>query len=197
MGMRIALYKGKRGGFAGAFDAAVRWWTRGAYSHVELIFSDGMSASASSRDGGVRFKRIDFNPEHWDFVELKVNEEQLRASVLKSLEQNEAERRIEDIAARAFIAEEYERAVIAYRLGQGFDEEEARAFFEKREGLGYDYFGLFGFVWRPHNGISRRWFCSEAVAAALGIPDPWRFCPNTLAAVAMSPLKKSTSLPRR
>jgi hypothetical protein len=139
--MKIALYKGKRGGFAGAFDAAVRWWTRGPYSHVELVFSNGLSASSSTRDGGVRFKRIDFKPEHWDFVELKVDEE------------------------------------------QGFDEEYARAFFEEREGLGYDYFGLFGFIWRPGSGVSRRWFCSEAVAAALGYRDPWRFCPNTLAAV--------------
>jgi hypothetical protein len=119
----------------------VRWWTRGPYSHVELVFSNGLSASASARDGGVRFKRIDFKPEHWDFVELKVDEE------------------------------------------QGFDEEYARAFFEEREGLGYDYFGLFGFIWRPGSGVSRRWFCSEAVAAALGYRDPWRFCPNTLAAV--------------
>jgi hypothetical protein len=147
--MKIALYKGKRGGFAGAFDAAVRWWTRGAYSHVELVFSDGMAASSSTRDGGVRFKRIDFKPDHWDFVEIDG------------------------------------------------DECNAADWFGERLGAGYDYLGLFGFVWRPHNGISRRWFCSEAVAAALGIPDPWRFCPNTLAAVAISALKKSTSLPRR
>jgi hypothetical protein len=123
--MKVALYKGKRGGFAGAFDAAVRWWTRGAYSHVELIFSDGMSASASARDGGVRFKFIDYHPDRWDFVEIDGDEE-------------------------------------------------------------YDYFGLFGFVWRPGIGKSRRWFCSEAVAAALKFEEPWRFCPNTLAAVIRS-----------
>jgi hypothetical protein len=153
--MKVALYKGKRGGSAGAFDASVRWWTRGPYSHVELIFSDGMSASASSRDGGVRFKRIDFKPEHWDFIDLSVDEEHARASILKQLEHD-------------------------------FDEEAARAFFKEREGLRYDYFGLFGFVWRPGIGKSRRWFCSEAVAAALKFEEPWRFCPNTLAAVIRS-----------
>ena len=173
--MKVAFYKGKRGGFAGAFDATVRWWTRGAYSHVELIFSDGMSASASARDGGVRFKRIEFKPEHWDFVDLKVDEKQLRALILKSLEQEDELRRS--------IADKLVRALTAHGLNQGFDEEYARAFFEERKGLGYDYFGLFGFIWRPGVGKSRRWFCSEAVAAALKFEEPWRFCPNTLAAV--------------
>ena len=134
--MKVALYKGKRGGFAGAFDAAVRWWTRGAYSHVELVFSDGMAASSSTRDGGVRFKRIDFKPDHWDFVEVDGDEE-------------------------------YARAFIAERVGQG-----------------YDYFGLFGFVWRPHSGSALLWFCSEIVLGALKFGDPWQFNPNMVAVIA-------------
>lgn len=132
--MQLAFYKGRRGGFAGAFDAAVRWWTRGPYSHVELVFADGIAASASQRDGGVRFKWITFRPERWDFLPV------------------------------------------------AGDEVAARAWFARHEGAGYDYAGLFGFVWRPGNGIGRRWFCSEAIAAALGYRDAWRFCPNTLAA---------------
>lgn len=132
--MKLACYKGKRGGTAGFFDAAVRWWTRGPYSHVELVFSDGMSASSSMRDGGVRFKEIEYHPDRWDFIEVDG------------------------------------------------DEECARAFFTERLGQGYDYFGLFGFVWRPHNGAASLWWCSEIVTAALGMKDPWRFCPNTLAA---------------
>jgi hypothetical protein len=134
--MKVALYKGKRGGFAGAFDAAVRWWTRGAYSHVELIFSDGMSASASARDGGVRFKDIEYHPDRWDIIEIDG------------------------------------------------DEEYARAFFEKRVGLKYDYFGLFGFVWRPHSGSALLWFCSEIVMGALKFDDPWQFNPNMVGAIA-------------
>jgi hypothetical protein len=134
--MKVALYKGKRGGFAGAFDASVRWWTRGAYSHVELIFSNGMSASASARDGGVRFKDIEYHPDRWDIIEIEA------------------------------------------------DEEYARAFFEKRVGLGYDYFGLFGFVWRPHSGSALLWFCSEIVMGALKFDDPWQFNPNMVGAIA-------------
>jgi hypothetical protein len=134
--MRLAFYKGRRGGFAGLFDAAVRWWTRGPYSHVELVFSDGLAASASQRDGGVRFKPITFHPDRWDFVPVDG------------------------------------------------DEDAARAWFAGHWGAAYDYAGLFGFVWRPGKGASRRWFCSEAIAAALGYGDAWRFCPNTLAVIA-------------
>lgn len=41
------------------------------YSHVELVFSDGMSFSSSPRDGGVRFKAIEFNPDRWVFFRLR------------------------------------------------------------------------------------------------------------------------------
>jgi len=68
--MIAAFYKSTRPGLAGLYNRLVRWWERGKYSHVELIFSDGLAASSSYMDGGVRFKRIDFHPEHWDFIEL-------------------------------------------------------------------------------------------------------------------------------
>jgi hypothetical protein len=174
--MKVALYKGKRGGFAGAFDASVRWWTRGPYSHVELVFSDGMSASASARDGGVRFKRIDFKPEHWDFIDLSVDEEHLRTLILKRLEQESEQNRQ--------IADNLAKALIAQCLTQVFDEKYARAFFEERRGLRYDYFGLFGFVWRPHSGSALLWFCSEIVMGALKFDDPWQFNPNMVGTIA-------------
>ena len=33
---------------------------------------------------------------------------------------------------------------------------------------------------RGQIGDQRKWFCSEAVAAMLGFPEPWRFDPMTL-----------------
>lgn len=134
--MKIAFYKGSRPGFNGLFDAAVRWWTAGPYSHVEVIFADGLAATSSARDGGVRYKAIEFLAERWDFIDL-------------------------DPAL----------------------EPEARAWFDQHLGRKYDHAGLFGFAWRPVYGSDSRFFCSEAVAAALGLSDPWRFCPNTLHAV--------------
>jgi hypothetical protein len=51
---------------------------------------------------------------------------------------------------------------------------------KKHAGAGYDLPGLFGFILRvvPHDG--QRWFCSEACAAMLGLPEPWRYDPGTL-----------------
>jgi hypothetical protein len=51
---------------------------------------------------------------------------------------------------------------------------------------GYDLLGLLGFVWRRQQGDKARWFCSEAVADVLGIPEPWRFDPCALHAVLAS-----------
>lgn len=50
----------------------------------------------------------------------------------------------------------------------------------------YDLLGLLGFVWRRQTGEQRKWFCSEAVAAMLGFPEPWRFDPMALWAALSS-----------
>lgn len=63
--MYAAFYKGTRPGIQGNFNRICRWWLRGDFSHTELIFSDGMSASASFIDGGVRIKYIDYDDERW------------------------------------------------------------------------------------------------------------------------------------
>jgi len=48
------------------------------------------------------------------------------------------------------------------------------------ERQGYDVLGLLGFFWRRQIGSQSRWFCSEAIAAMLGWPDPWRLDPMAL-----------------
>lgn len=70
MSFRAAFYKGTRPGLYGLYNRVVRLWTRGKYSHVEIVFNDGVSASASFLDGGVRFKCIDYDPAKWDFINL-------------------------------------------------------------------------------------------------------------------------------
>lgn len=45
---------------------------------------------------------------------------------------------------------------------------------------GYDLLGFVGFIARVLGHDKRRWFCSEAVAEMLGIPDAWRFDPCSL-----------------
>jgi hypothetical protein len=136
MPFRLALYKGTRPGLPGIYNRLVRWWTRSPYSHCELVFSDGIAASSSFADGGVRFKWIEFEPEHWDFIALP------------------AER-----------------------------EEAAYAWFNAHRGQKYDLMGNLQFIIARIPSDGRKWFCSEAVAAALGISDPWRFDPATLGVV--------------
>jgi len=60
-------------------------------------------------------------------------------------------------------------------------EKAAEAWFFVHRGAKYDLLGNLQFVLSPIPHTQGRWFCSEAVAAALGIPDPWRYSPGTLA----------------
>jgi hypothetical protein len=76
--MKLAFYKAP----GDKYDRAIRIWTGryllvpARYSHVELVAGaacpDGAwnCISASPRDGGVRWKRITFDPGKWDFLEL-------------------------------------------------------------------------------------------------------------------------------
>lgn len=66
--MKIAFYKGAYGTAA---DKVICWSTLSSYSHCEILFSDGMCASASYRDKGVRFKAIPMDHK-WDVFDLHV-----------------------------------------------------------------------------------------------------------------------------
>ena len=131
--MQAAFYKGRREGLAWFYNRLVRLFEGGPYAHCELIFSDGISASASWMDGGVRFKQIRFSPNNWDIIELP-----------------------------------------------GSDEDTARAWFARHDGQKYDMLGNLKFLLKiiPHS--RDKWFCSEALAAALGMDDPWSYGPNSL-----------------
>jgi len=60
-----------------------------------------------------------------------------------------------------------------YRLP--FKAEPVREWFIAHEDCDYDLFGLLGFVWRPWRGSRRKFWCSEACAASIGMAEPWRF----------------------
>lgn len=65
--MRVAFYKRDRT----FFGRLISWWTRSEYTHVELVFGDGMFFSAHPADGGTRYKKFDLSDlSHWDFYEL-------------------------------------------------------------------------------------------------------------------------------
>lgn len=66
------------------------------------------------------------------------------------------------------------------------DELAARMWFVEHRGQQFDHRGILGFVWGLDKGDPDRWFCSEAVAAALRLRDPFRFDPAMLYALAHS-----------
>lgn len=68
--MKIAFYKGTPKGWRGLYSRGVRIVTKGHYSHCEVIFKDGVSASSSIAHGGVRFALVTYNDAEWDFVEV-------------------------------------------------------------------------------------------------------------------------------
>jgi len=128
--VKVAFHKtGKRVG-----DRLIKWWDAGPYSHCEVVFSDGLWASASLMDNmKVRGKHINPSKGSWDYLELPAS---------------------------------YELA--------------ARNFFARTEGADYDLFGLLHFVIAPIQGSKDKYWCSEWVAEALGLQEPWRYGPNGL-----------------
>ncbi len=134
--LELAFYKGRKR----LFNRLVAWWTRGPYSHCELIAQSGFNGgslcwSSSMMDGGVRQKLIVLDPEHWDLISIEVTDEQAQFAV---------------------------------------------NWFVSHNGQRYDTIGLLGFIWRAAVDNPSNWVCSEALSAALGFIEPWRFDPNTL-----------------
>lgn len=140
--MRLLFYKDA----FGPFEWLIQLLTWSRFVHVELAVAHGpgwaLVWSSSSRDGGVRLRRIDVRPEAWESV---------------------------DIA----------------------DHPGALAWFAAHEGQRYDWLGVARFVLPFIPQGRRRWFCSEAVAAALGLPRPHKWTPADLHKWALDAVMKA------
>lgn len=85
--LKLAFYKAEYGTVT---DKVVASIIKSKYSHVELVLSNGICASASPREKGVRFKRIDLDNGKWDLYQIKqgiLNEEKVKLWFLKHLNQ--------------------------------------------------------------------------------------------------------------
>lgn len=76
--MKVAFYKNSKSFFWKAIRIKQKYiqklsWRYSRFSHVELVFSDGMSFSSSEQDHWVRFKKIDFKVENWEFIDLNIS----------------------------------------------------------------------------------------------------------------------------
>ena len=77
MSCKIAFYKGLSAPGKDWTDWLICKWTRGPYSHVELVIGDYMYSS-SPRDGKVRRKTHIFDDKTWDYVEIdNINEQNI------------------------------------------------------------------------------------------------------------------------
>lgn len=71
--IKIAFHIEEKG-FKHFFDHLITFFAGKPFTHAELVFCDGSCCSASTRDGGVRYKKITFRPEAWAFIELPIKE---------------------------------------------------------------------------------------------------------------------------
>lgn len=67
-----------------------------------------------------------------------------------------------------------------FRIKTDRTKEEVKDWFIKRDHHKYDWFGVLGVVLPFKFHKKRRWFCSEAVAASLGMRDPSKLTPELL-----------------
>jgi len=72
----VAFYKGSSSHPVARFlDGAIRFVTRGPYSHVEIARKDTdydfTIYSSSIRDGGVRQKTLNLKEKHWDLIPIE------------------------------------------------------------------------------------------------------------------------------
>lgn len=67
---KVAFYKGLSAPNRNWTDWLICKWTRGKYSHVEIIVDDYMYSS-SPREKGVRRKKHTFDNNSWDYIDIE------------------------------------------------------------------------------------------------------------------------------
>lgn len=85
MTIKVAFYKYPKTKpfYSTALNRLTCWWTRGEYSHVEVILAEANGVytcgSSSARDGGVRIKDMPLPTVKWDIVEVHGDIDAVRA----------------------------------------------------------------------------------------------------------------------
>jgi len=75
MEIKIAFYKAK-GNWK---NKIIRWWTKSVYSHAELVLPDErtwISISPFLTSKVDKREKLEYNENHWDFVEFTITKEQ-------------------------------------------------------------------------------------------------------------------------
>jgi len=87
MEIKVAFFKGE----GDWFNRVVRWWTKSPYSHAELVLPNNttwISISPFLTSQVAQRKKLSYDVSKWDFVTIKVTEEQLK-TIIEFYEQTE------------------------------------------------------------------------------------------------------------
>jgi hypothetical protein len=145
--MQLWFYKAENGNWQ---DKLISWWTKGSYSHVEIVFSDGMAFSSSPRDGGCRFRKIEYS-DHWEVISLDNRIKWLAAEYWSKHWQD-----IPDDIGPLQFAELYE--------------DEIRKWCESQVGKTYDWKAILGWTFGECDFQDKeKWYCSEIAYYVLNL----------------------------
>lgn len=153
---QLAFYKGK----GNWVDKLIRFVTRSPYSHVELILEPKLKSPIGGSSGGTNAVRNGGS----------------KAVTCYSSSARDGGVRIKAIILNP---DHWDLVDIEWYVGDHIER-----LFADLAGSKYDYLGLaFSqfFNWRRH--CQTRWFCSEIIAFALGIPNANSYSPGDLKAL--------------
>ena len=68
--IQLAFYKAHQGNWS---DKLISWWTKGPYSHVEIVIGSGTMYSSSQYDGGVRIKQHKYDINKWEYIKVDLD----------------------------------------------------------------------------------------------------------------------------
>jgi hypothetical protein len=175
--MMLASYKSTRPGLQGLANVAIRARLRSPYSHTELVFEPHDNVGLLMPDGTDAA-----SPSGALWCASSVAAERLPAH---------SPRRAGKVGGVRLKRIKLDPARWDTRVISGSPTQAARWFCDHAGEL-YDWQLISKFVaWAiPHK--NSRWTCSEAVAAALGVPEAWRFDPASLEAALGAWARRAT-----
>jgi hypothetical protein len=72
--IKLAFYKAHQGNLT---DKIISWWTKGPYSHVEIVVGPDvynlLMYSSSGYDKGVRIKKHKYDPAKWEYIDIDID----------------------------------------------------------------------------------------------------------------------------
>lgn len=162
--MLLASYKSTRPGLQGLFNRIIRLRLRGQYSHSEVVFEPGDGVDHLMPDGSAA---PGLDGSLWCASSVA-------AEALPEFSQRRAGK-TGGVRFKRVVLDPSRWGLVKVNL----DPVATAQWFKEHEGELYDWQLILGFISWAIPQKDQRWTCSEACAAALGIPETeaWRLDP--------------------